>query len=296
MPAVAYLLSESGFEIGNTGLSGRRRYIVVGATDDDVAYATARAKAIAEGFQTYFGIPIGSISGAHLGGNVYHVDIKYDPAARTEAAPAVGGVPGGGGGTPAGGEDPSQQMGREWSLSTGGGTRHIVRSRRTVKVTLPTEFENNPEAPRPDYRQVIGLTDTGPEGTDVIAPDPTIRVRRKLAQLTLGYFLLLCRMTATVNLGHWKGFAEGELLFAGADADYRDGDGWNISYTFRFSRNEIAVQVSNSLTVINKRGHDYLWVRYADAAEPVAGVMIKVPKEAMLEEVYEYRDFNALEI
>lgn len=294
--ATAYLHSESGFDIGNTGLSGFRKYIVTGATDDEQAYVAARDKAIAEGFATYFGIPVGSVSGRHLGGDVYHVDVKYDPAARTEAAASVGGATGGSPETEGG----ADQMGREWSLSTAGGTRHIVRSLKTVSTHVaPPPGGVGPPAPAPDFKQLIGVSEGGIEGVDILAPEPVITVKRKLKQMTLSYFLFMCHLTGTTNIADWKGIKREDLLFGGMNADYRDGDGWNATWTFRYSSTnleEIKVGAGIVVPVGQKAGHHYLWAAYRKQVDSATGYTISIPIAAYIEQVYYATDFNLIGI
>ncbi len=50
------------------------------------------------------------------------------------------------------------------------------------------------------------------------------------------------------------------------------------------------------MTGINKRGWDYLWVRYADVEDPTAKMLVQRPMAVYVEQVYPYRDFSGLGI
>ncbi len=52
--------------------------------------------------------------------------------------------------------------------------------------------------------------------------------------------------------------------------------------------------VIGSITGIQKRGWEYLWVRYADAED--GDVLVKRPVSAYVEQVYEYGNFRQLAI
>jgi hypothetical protein len=69
--AEAILLSDEEFELGDTGLGGDLHYIVVRAENAQDAYDTARAQSVADGAETYFGIPAGHVGGKHMGGGVW---------------------------------------------------------------------------------------------------------------------------------------------------------------------------------------------------------------------------------
>lgn len=50
------------------------------------------------------------------------------------------------------------------------------------------------------------------------------------------------------------------------------------------------------ITGINKKGWEYLWVRYADAEDTSAKVLVKEPIAAYVEQVYPYGNFAGLGI
>jgi hypothetical protein len=98
-----------------------------------------------------------------------------------------------------------------------------------------------------------------------------------------------------VNNSAFKGFAAGECLFLGAAGTKRGGGDWEIGYRFASSPNVTGLTVGD-ITGINKKGWEYLWVRYADAEDAAAKALVKKPIAAYIEQVYPYGDLNALGI
>ncbi|MCK4625174.1 MAG: hypothetical protein KAV00_07685, partial [Phycisphaerae bacterium] len=47
---------------------------------------------------------------------------------------------------------------------------------------------------------------------------------------------------------------------------------------------------------INKKGWEYMWVRYADAEDAAAKAIVKKPVAVYIEKVYEDGDFSTLGI
>ena len=50
------------------------------------------------------------------------------------------------------------------------------------------------------------------------------------------------------------------------------------------------------LVNINKKGWEYMWVRYADAEDAAAKAIVKKPVAVYVEKVYEEGDFSTLGI
>ena len=91
----------------------------------------------------------------------------------------------------------------------------------------------------------------------------------------------------------------GECLFLGASGSRRqqgqnpnDGD-WEITFKFAASPNAVNLQIG-TITVASKKGWEYLWVRYEDAEDDAASMLVKKPVAAYVEKVYEDADFAVL--
>jgi hypothetical protein len=289
MAAVLKELKGSGdYKAGPSGVNGTGLAIVIGAADQDEAYSLADSF-----FPDMVGnIPRGSIDVKDAGTledgtGVFMIEVEYSSAVRSDAPAGVAGQ----------NPDPSkpeksEPVKREQSFSTKGGTQHIVNSRDVVYSIangIPTDPKNR-----------IGDSEKGTAGADIIAPQPVFSIKLKLPFIHVGYFTdILCRYTGTVNKTPWKGFQAREVLFEGADADYRDGDGWNLTYSFRYSPSEpylpedvaaggIDVGLNNRLAF--KAGWDYLDVRYERVEDQ--GRLIDRPYEAHVHQVYRESNFD----
>jgi hypothetical protein len=87
------------------------------------------------------------------------------------------------------------------------------------------------------------------------------------------------------------------VLFLGASGSKRVQMGasadWEITYRFAASPNVTGLSVGG-IAAISKKGWEYLWVRYADHADPLAKALVKRPIAAYVERVYESGTFAAL--
>ena len=75
----------------------------------------------------------------------------------------------------------------------------------------------------------------------------------------------------------------------------RGQEDWEITYRFAASPN-VSGLVVGSITGINKKGWEYLWVRYAEVEDEDAQVLVNRPVAAYVERVYDTGNFAALGI
>jgi hypothetical protein len=88
------------------------------------------------------------------------------------------------------------------------------------------------------------------------------------------------------------------VLFLGASGSKRgsgDEADWEITYRFAASPNVTGLSVG-PINGINKKGWEYLWVRYADQEDTAAKALVKRPIAAYVERVYESGSFAALQL
>ena len=81
----------------------------------------------------------------------------------------------------------------------------------------------------------------------------------------------------------------------GAAGTKRGGGDWEITYRFAASPNVTGLTIGD-ITGINKKGWEYLWVRYADGVDAAAKALVKKPVAVYIEKVYAEGDFNLLAI
>ena len=177
-----------------------------------------------------------------------------------------------------------------FSFDTGGGTQHITQSLETVgKHAVP--------GPAPDFKGAIGVTHDNVEGVDIVVPVYNFSETHYIDVdfVTGAYKAALFRITGKVNDGVFRGFQVGEVLFQGASGSQRGEEDWEISFKFAASPNVVGLKVGD-IAGINKKGWEYLWVRYADAEDDDAKTLVKKPFAAYVERVYESGDFSELGI
>jgi hypothetical protein len=233
-------------------------YMVSGTEDDAVVRATVETTIPA----IYASLVFQSYHIAHQGGGVWEVSVRYGKLEPKETGQST------------------------YSFDTSGGTTHITQSLETV-----ASYGDDP----PDFQGAIGVSTDSVEGTDITVPvfNFTETHYVPVALLTGAYKVVLFYLTGRVNHAPFKGFAPGEVLFLGASGSQRGTEDWEITFSFAASPNVTGLTVGD-ITGIDKKGWEYLWVRYADAED--ADVLVKQPAAAYVEQVYEYGNFALLGI
>lgn len=178
-----------------------------------------------------------------------------------------------------------------FTFDTGGGTQHVTHSLATVSRYAP------PGKTAPDFKGAIGVTADSVEGVDIAVPVYHFSETHYLADTTVTpeYKATLFSLTGNVNNAAFKGFAAGEVLFLGAAGSKRGSGDWEITYRFAASPNVTNLTIGD-ITGINKKGWEYLWVRYSDSEDAVAKALVKRPVAVYIEQVYPYGDLNGLGI
>jgi len=186
---------------------------------------------------------------------------------------------------------PPQMGDSSYQFETGGGTQHITHSIQTVGRYAP------PGKTAPDFQGAIGVTHDNVEGVDITVPVYNFSETHYIAVelVTNSYKATLFYLTGKVNNAPFRGFATGEVLFLGASGSQRGQEDWEITFKFAASPNVQNMTIGD-ITGINKKGWEYLWVRYADDVDANANALIKKPIAAYVEQVYQYADFSLLGI
>ncbi|MDD5597633.1 MAG: hypothetical protein PHV82_06795 [Victivallaceae bacterium] len=244
-------------------------YFVFEVEDEDAAIAFALANVPI----MYNSIPLESIEiDERISANVFKVTAQYK-AGFDE--------------TNTSSDDDSDPV---YSFDTGGGTQHLTQSLETISKYPSTA---------PDYSGAIGYDGEDVKGVDVTMPIMNFSETHYLkpSKVTTKYKKTIGELTGSVNNGAFKGYTEGEVLFLGASGSRR-GDSssnlWEVTYKFAVSANRKSIKVGD-LTVTEKKGWDYLWVRYADDVKDKK-TLVKKPIAAYVEKVYERKDFGNLGI
>lgn len=188
-------------------------------------------------------------------------------------------------------QEPRETGSSSFSFDTGGGSQHVTQSLGTVAAYAP------PGKTAPNFRGAIGVTQDSVEGVDITVPVYNFSETHYLpvGAVTGAYKAALFSLTGTVNNGSFKGFAPGEVLFLGASGSQRGHDDWEIGFKFAASPNATGLTIGD-ITGVNKKGWEYLWVRYADMEDVSAKVLVKRPVAVYIEQVYPYGNFAGLGI
>ena len=178
-----------------------------------------------------------------------------------------------------------------FSFETRGGSQHITQSLSTVASYAPSGET------APDFKGAIGVQADGIEGTDITVPVYTFSETHHFddSTVTNAYKSTLFYLTGKTNDASFKGLAAGEGLFLGAAGTKRGDKPWEISFAFAGSPNVSGLTIGD-ITGIAKKGWEYLWVRYQEAEDATAKMLVRRPIAAYVEQVYRSGDFSTLGI
>lgn len=237
-----------------------------------------------------------------------HYTLEYlgDEAWQLEATYVKEGAEDPSGDSGGGGDGSGNGFRRSRSFDTSGQTSHMTQAIAVPPDTGERKYQPGLADPAPDMSGIIGVDGNSVQGVDVVIPalQWTESYDVPAAYVTTAYIKALSRVTGTVNNAAFRTFPAGEVLFLGASGshewDAEKGDGpWSLTYKFLASPNAGAGQTLPALTVgnisgIEKKGHEYLWVRYEDDVSD--STLVKVPKHVYVNRVYRDANFADLGI
>lgn len=246
-------------------------YLVFEAADEDAALAAARTKAAS---RTVSGMVLDELEVTErVNKDTWKVKAIYKDEDSDDP-----------------GDPDEDEETTSFAFDTGGGTMHRNQSIKTVSK-VPNDA--------PDFNGAIEVDNEGNvNGVDVTMPVLNFTETHTMngSRVTTSYKKTVAALTGTVNSSGFRGFSAGEVLFLGASGTKRSkkpNAPWEITFRFAVSPNQSSLQVGK-LKVSNKRGWDYLWVRYADKVAENRKNVIKEPVAAYVEQVYPTGDFGNL--
>lgn len=178
-----------------------------------------------------------------------------------------------------------------FTFDTTGGTAHITQSIETINSYPASGFT------APDFKGAIGVTKDNVEGVDIVS-----RVYRwtetyyKTASFVDDTFKnTVFNLTGKTNDASFRSRSTGEVLFEGCRGARRGYGPWELTFAFQASPNATGLAVGD-ITGVNKKGWEYLWIRYQDIADTTAQMIVKRPICVKIEKVYFAGDFSGLGI
>jgi hypothetical protein len=271
------------FEVSRGSSTVTAEFIAVGSYDETDVYDST----IISTPTTYLGLYRKSVKASPMGGGNWNVSVEYAPLDPKDA------LTNDTSGTNDQKDSPSSSdapLTIGFGFSTTGGTTHITQAITHISSTVRAPLV------APDWKKAIGVTLDGVEGCDIISPNSEFYREAKRAKVSLNYFRTLSKLTGSVNDAGFYGFAAGELLYLGCEGKGETGANWTLTHRFAFSPNKANIVISDTITVPVKKGWDYLWVDYIPDADSGSGRRVRLPTTANVEQVYEYKNFGALEI
>jgi hypothetical protein len=146
-----------------------------------------------------------------------------------------------------------------------------------------------------NFGSAINVDQNGVKGVEIGIPGLEFQIEKTLAKgvLTLVYVMTLVNLTYKTNNAAFRNFAQGELLFLGAE--FRNGSNQEVTVVFKFSASPNRTGLSfGTITGVAKKGHEYLWIDYE--AWESGGFVIRRPRGVYVERVYEEGNFALLGI
>lgn len=293
------------FRLGRRDPSVRQRtWNVVGTTDDVALHADINAK-VSSLYQywSYPGQPTvqmraESYSVDHQGDGLWRVVVNYEKI---------------------GGDDPTQTapLKRARSFDTTGGTAHITQARADRQgngiVIGEAVWDSNGPNTSLAENGAINVDESGVNGVDVIVPQLqwTEQYDVPAKYVTSAYIRQVHLLTGSTNIADFRGFKKCEVLFAGLTGsqewDAQRGDGpWSLSYkfiasptrgsTYAVTEGALPADPIGQITQYDKRGHEYLWVKYAKAEDQANARISRQPIAVYVNKVYPDGDFSKLGI
>lgn len=246
------------FTLGRS--AGRELIYDVIGTDDETE---VQALLIAEAPPVYGGLALEDVVAEPLGGGVWKGRVRY---VRIDGD-------------------------SEYTFDTGGGTTKITQSLETISSHAPGGLT------APDFEGAIGVSEDKVDGVEITTPQFEFTETHTFSDASVSgaYKLAIFNLTGKTNNASFKGLARGECKFMGASGSKRGDEKWTITFRFAGEKN-VTGQVVGDITGIDKKGWEYLWVRYADFEDTAAFALAKRPVAAYVERVYEEGDFSTLNI
>jgi hypothetical protein len=207
---------------------------------------------------------------SHLGGDAWDVSAHYESEGKDDP-------------------DEPDPLKRSRQFDTTGGTAHVTAG----------FAERRSSGSAPDMKGAVDFDGENVNGVDIIVPAlqwaETYDVPNGV--VTSAWIRGIAGITGCINESSFRGFEAEEVLFAGCSGsqqwDEEKGDGpWSLTFKFIASKNVSNLPIGG-LTV-DKKGHDYLWIKFE--ADVEGSNLVKRPQYLYATQVYRKAQFSAIGI
>lgn len=185
--------------------------------------------------------------------------------------------------------DELQEGESSYQFETGGGSIHLTHALATSKYPNVSTT--------PDIDNAIEFDGESIKGTDIQSAVYNFSETHILpaANVDGAYKLALFRATGKTNNAGFRGFSAGEVLFLGANGTQRGDESWEVNFRFSAQENKTGLSIGG-ISGINKKGWEYLWVKWASEADTTSGTTRPRAKAVYVQKLYEEHDMGNLEI
>jgi hypothetical protein len=295
------------FSRGPGASEGKILFAVFGAASQGEALLAAegddRAPPILSGFLR------GKGSVTEVGPALDFVDFDYERSIANETTdPSSGQSPADAKPKPEGGRPNEEEVSRDVTFSTGGGTRMRKFSLGTLKYCKDGDTA-------PDFGGLMNYNPQTKEctGVQVFTGGCDFTISKRFRVITLGWLREMMGKIACTNDSPFLNMAIGEVLFKGSDGHYSDGDPkpWNITGRFGYSPDLTLednpedctfgdAEDPTAVTVPLLPGWAYVWTLDMQTTEKITingnlvDFGVKLPRFVYVETVYQDADLNQL--
>lgn len=209
-------------------------------------------------------------------------------------------------------------------VSSGGGQQESQGSTNNIGVATSIQFESTGGTQRitsayderrfsapgkpaaPDMHKAIHVTADSVEGCDIVVPvfEWSEDFEVPGGYLTQYYVERISKLTGKVNDARFRSFPKGDVLFLGVSGysqfnpnqanSYPEAQVAKLSYRFAYRPTQENFKFGGVIDIPKKEGWEYIWALYEDAN--IQGITLKKAAHAYVQRVYEYANFEELEI
>jgi hypothetical protein len=136
-----------------------------------------------------------------------------------------------------------------------------------------------------------------PTGADVSEPVASFSESHILSvsTITAAQQRVLLKIVGRLNQFSFRGWAAEEVLCTGISGSKRGSEDWEVSFRFGVREHQTGITVAG-IEGVDKKGWQFLWVRYATTYAGDAKVMTNVAEYVVVADVYKTANFANLGI